>query len=1102
MDLFRKASIAAVLLLVGLPAWAACTVTQTTPQFTAGGTVFGRIASQWNAYFGSKTDANGGTACNLNLTGTPQINGSPVVPLVNVQPPLAIGGGVLEILLGSEYQVVANFLRPANIPNNTILGNVSGGSAIPGALSESQLATLLPASALAKMRVFAIGGQSNALGTSADVRLAPAMPSGKVYQWYSGALTAITSDPIGASNGATPWSSFANTYLAAHPGDIILFVPSAVGGTDQTYLTGISTTNWGPAGDPGATLAPALVMNVTSAMAAARAAGFDPVYSGILWAQSEDEAGVVNVTPPTLSYTTVTGGPYSAGVTAITVASGSNISTNNIADITLDDGSILATPISISGTNVTLSKAVPASRQILNGAVFHIFNAGDYENGFRAMLSYFRSVTTAGTTFPTLPVYVSLVGAPGSGDNAQYQAIRAAQRRVIQSDPYTKLGYANAYTFASRGMMQGNCSFTGAIAATVLSASGTGQCTTPIIQGAGITGSGVDATTVVTALGANSYGGDGTYTVTPSQTISSEAMSTSISNLHYLAEGYAEMGRAMAGSAVAAEQGSIPAANDNYNVFRLTPGGTKRLSDQFTIVITSSAVSGSPYTLGPVTITDTAEPYCTYLQTMATNFTYYSPNLAAAGITAKAFCPSGEAAYLEVYQSVALSPQATLSSSWITAGATETMLITTGTTEAGGSGPWIVNGGMIVSGTATFNGPIAVSTFAVGGATVASNTAPFAVWDSSGNGIANFGYDSNSGIRLYQSSHNGPAYVSQIANSTLTLNTNNTIGSPTIGLTIHASNGATIGAVSDPGANNFAIQGTLTADGIGYPTSATSGGVVYASSTTQFASSGLMPLNHAILGGGAGASPVDSKVTITPPATGSTLTIADGKTLTDTSGVGANILLGATGGGFASYGGASACSAANFVTAISAAGATTCGSSTISGVALGANLATLSYGTHLTNSAGASSYNGSAASTIATDATNANTVSTIVARDSSGNFSAGTITASLTGLASLNLPLTGGTLSGQLKITGGVDNTAGSAHIGWDATAGAQFLGTGTGQDVTIYNKNGAAALFITTGTTVVTAVGGFSANGTAGVDCTGVTAGTVVVTKGLVTHC
>lgn len=65
--------------------------------------------------------------------------------------------------------------------------------------------------------------------------------------------------------------------------------------------------------------------------------------------------------------------------------------------------------------------------------------------------------------------------------------------------------------------------------------------------------------------------------------------------------------------------------------------------------------------------------------------------------------------------------------------------------------------------------------------------------------------------------------------------------------------------------------------------------------------------------------------------------------------------------------------------------------STISGVSLGGNLFALTFGTHL--SAGGSSYNGSAATTITSDATSANTASTLVARDGSGNFSAGTITA-------------------------------------------------------------------------------------------------------------
>jgi len=68
------------------------------------------------------------------------------------------------------------------------------------------------------------------------------------------------------------------------------------------------------------------------------------------------------------------------------------------------------------------------------------------------------------------------------------------------------------------------------------------------------------------------------------------------------------------------------------------------------------------------------------------------------------------------------------------------------------------------------------------------------------------------------------------------------------------------------------------------------------------------------------------------------------------------------------------------------------------------------------------SVGGSSASNIhnaelaANAATNLNTPSTIVKRDGSSNFSAGTITASLAGHASLDLALTGGTMSGTLDM--------------------------------------------------------------------------------------
>jgi hypothetical protein len=77
---------------------------------------------------------------------------------------------------------------------------------------------------------------------------------------------------------------------------------------------------------------------------------------------------------------------------------------------------------------------------------------------------------------------------------------------------------------------------------------------------------------------------------------------------------------------------------------------------------------------------------------------------------------------------------------------------------------------------------------------------------------------------------------------------------------------------------------------------------------------------------------------------------------------------------------------------------------TITGVATLAagTAAALTFGTHLTGG----SYNSSANVTLATDATNLNTVSTIVSRDAGGNFSAGTITANLTGTAT-NAPWSG-----------------------------------------------------------------------------------------------
>jgi hypothetical protein len=133
-------------------------------------------------------------------------------------------------------------------------------------------------------------------------------------------------------------------------------------------------------------------------------------------------------------------------------------------------------------------------------------------------------------------------------------------------------------------------------------------------------------------------------------------------------------------------------------------------------------------------------------------------------------------------------------------------------------------------------------------------------------------------------------------------------------------------------------------------------------------------------------------------------------------------------------------------------------SGTISGVALGSNLNSLTAGTYLTGTA----YNGSAAQTWTVDATSANTASKVVARDASGNFSAGTITATLSGTAT-NVSGTvavanGGTgltslTAGYIPFGAGTSAFGNSANLFWDS-ANAR-LGIGTSSPAQKLDVNG-----------------------------------------------
>jgi hypothetical protein len=139
--------------------------------------------------------------------------------------------------------------------------------------------------------------------------------------------------------------------------------------------------------------------------------------------------------------------------------------------------------------------------------------------------------------------------------------------------------------------------------------------------------------------------------------------------------------------------------------------------------------------------------------------------------------------------------------------------------------------------------------------------------------------------------------------------------------------------------------------------------------------------------------------------------------------------------------------------------------STISGVSLGNNLNTLTLSTSGTGLSGSTTYNGSGATTftVTSNATATNTGSTIVARDASGNFSAGTITATLSGSA---------TSAGSATTAATATNLAGGAQGSipyQNAAATTLFLTAGTSGQVLRTNGAGAAPTWQTLATSATT---------------------------------
>jgi hypothetical protein len=121
----------------------------------------------------------------------------------------------------------------------------------------------------------------------------------------------------------------------------------------------------------------------------------------------------------------------------------------------------------------------------------------------------------------------------------------------------------------------------------------------------------------------------------------------------------------------------------------------------------------------------------------------------------------------------------------------------------------------------------------------------------------------------------------------------------------------------------------------------------------------------------------------------------------------------------------------------------------------------LTAGTFLTSGG---TYNGSAARTFAVDATDANTASKVVARDASGNFSAGTITAALSGNA-----------TSATNVAGGAAN-----RIIYNTSAGTTAFAPAPTASNELLSWNGSAYAWTLTPTISSITLSGGTANGVA----------------------
>lgn len=162
---------------------------------------------------------------------------------------------------------------------------------LPDSITQADVADRLNAIAEATAEpidVFLVAGQSNAKGKG-NGSLSPDPQTGTVFQYYLNTFGQVTNE-VGAAETGSAWPSMGITWnqMTARK---ICFIPRGVNSTALSpTINNFGSGNW----SPGGTHFPASVAAVQAAMTAMIAAGYKPVFRGVIWSQGETDAVAVN----------------------------------------------------------------------------------------------------------------------------------------------------------------------------------------------------------------------------------------------------------------------------------------------------------------------------------------------------------------------------------------------------------------------------------------------------------------------------------------------------------------------------------------------------------------------------------------------------------------------------------------------------------------------------------------------------------------------------------------------------------------------------------------------------------------------------------------